>query len=530
MTSILSISFIVTFLISLIFFLIKQPLIISYLISGTVISHVFSWNAESLEFFKLFSELGLALLLFLVGLELNFQKIREIGKVSVLIGVLQEIITTILGLIIGLLIGLNFLEALIISLALSFSSTAIVLKVFSDKKELETLHGRLIIGFMIVQDLIAILIFIFLPIIFSDLKERLDSSQLVLSILFIGSFFILNRIFKKLESSLETSLEFVFLLGISYILGVLYVSKLLNLGMEIGALLAGLSLSNLTFTKELISRFRPLRDFFLIIFFIHLGSKFVLTFVDLDFLLKTLIFSIFVIIFNPLIMMLIMRIFKFPKRVNFIVSLSSGQISEFSFILVNIAHKLNIYSNEFVALISLVGIITIFISTYLMYGYEKIYQKFKKLLFFIEVETKEESLKNKNYEVIILGSDRIGGIIVDKLKEKSKTFLVIDYNPEIVKKMKNNEVEVIYGDAEEIDLWEEIDLTQTKLVVSTIPDIRINIFVNEYLKKKNKNLKFICVATRIEEKQFLEKEGVDLVIIPHLLGGEYLAEKIREFI
>lgn len=528
----LSISFLITFFISSLLYLIKQPLLIGYLISGFLVSHLFFLNQENLQYFSFFANLGLTFLLFLVGLELNWQNLKVIGKTSILVGLLQEISTIILGLLIAMFLGFDFTSALILSLALSFSSTAVVLKIFSDKREIETLHGRLIIGFMVVQDLLAILIFIFLELFASSFYFNSQEifKELILGFLFLLLFFLINRVIKKLESFFSTSLEYLFLLGIAYIFGVIYLSEKINLGSEIGALLAGISLSNLSLVKEMISRFRPLRDFFLIVFFIYLGFNFSFKFLDLDFLLKTLIFSVFVIIFNPLITMLIMKIFKFTKKTSFIVGLSSGQISEFSFVLANNANKLNLFSQEFLSLTSFVGIITIFISTYLLYYYEFIYQKIEKFLKFWEEKDEDRKILSEKNEIIIVGCDRIGGILLNKLLEMKKNFLVIDFNPEIVKKLKGKGINVIYGDASEIDLWEEMNFSEIKLVISTVPDFKTNLLLVRYLKNKNSEIKFISVANRNEEREILIKNGADLVVNPYILGGEYLGEKIKSYL
>ncbi|MER3407205.1 MAG: hypothetical protein C4278_02190 [Patescibacteria group bacterium] len=523
--------FILVFFFSFLFVIINQPLLIAYILSGVFVSHLLPLNEIGYRTLESFSEIGLALLLFLVGIELNLRLLKEISKKAVLIGVLQEVLTIILGFFFLILLGFQIKESIILAAALSFSSTAIVLKIFSDKKELETYHGRLIIGFMIVQDLIALISFIFFPLIFKESLNLNELRSLLVSVLILlPILYLIHQFIKKLEKLISSSLEFLFIFALFYFFSFLYLTKLLNFSLETGALISGLLLANYSFSKEIISRLKPLRDFFLIIFFVFLGSKFSFQFLDADFILKSILISIFVIVFNPLIVMFIMRLFNFPKRINFIVSLSSGQASEFSFVLFNLSEKINIFNRELVSMGSFVGFITIFVSTYLLYYYEKIYNLVKNYLRFLDVNVEEKKLSKEKIEIVLFGCDRVGGIIKNFLKEKNKNFVVVDYNYEIVKNLEKENLNVIYGDAEEIDVLENINFQEAKIVISTIPNKNLNIFLLDYIKKIKKEIIFICVASREEEKKELEKLGADLVVIPYTLGGEYLAKKIENII
>jgi voltage-gated potassium channel Kch len=225
-----------------------------------------------------------------------------------------------------------------------------------------------------------------------------------------------------------------------------------------------------------------------------------------------------------------MWFFKFPLKVNFVVSLSSGQISEFSFVMADIAKDKKFFNENLIHLISGIGFATIFVSSYLLYFHETIFNKIKRFLRFFEVKGREEKEEIFSYQILLLGADRIGGIILKNLKDYKDKILIIDYNPEIVKKLKNENYNVIYGDVSEVDFLEELNLKNTKIVISTIPDLNVNLLLLDFLKSKNKEIIFISVASREKEKLELENKGSDFVFIPYYLGGEAISQKIRELI
>jgi len=526
----LGLIFLVIFLISSLFYLINQPLLISYLISGTLFANFFSLGERETSFLNSFANLGIIFLLFIVGLQLDLNFLKDISKKAIFIGLSQEILTIFIGLILILALGYSFEQALLISTALSFSSTAVVLKILSDKKELETLYGRLIIGFMIVQDIFALFIFFLLDLIELNFF-RID--QIIISFFFLFVFFILlfllNKIIKRFEEKITSNLEYLFIFSLSYLLGAINLGNILNIGNEISAFAAGFSLANLAFSKEIVSRFKPLRDFFIILFFIKLGMNFPLFQLNFNFLYHLFILSFFVILINPLIVMIIMYFLKFPLKVNFVVSLSSGQVSEFSFVMADIAKNKNFFNENLIHLISGTGFVTIFISSYLLYFHELIFNKIKKFISFFEIKEKiDDKGKTFSYPLILLGADRMGSIILKNLEDLKEKILIIDYNPEIVKKLKKKNYNIIYGDVSEVDFLEELNFKKTKIVISTIPDLNTNLLISKFLKSENKEIKFISVANREKEKLELESSGCDLVFIPYSLGGEAISQKIKE--
>ncbi len=528
----LTLIFLFVFFVSLIFRILKQPLIVGYILTGILLSGLFFKFLETKSVLEIFSELGISFLLFIVGLEIKLKTLRDIGLSSIIIGFLQEVFTILGGFLISyFILGFNFVTSLYLSIALSFSSTIIILKLIADKGDLEKLYGKLAIGFLLVQDLIAIVILFLLPFLKTGFDFLIQENFLnivlgIAALIFIPFFF--NRFFPKIENFLEKSQEFLFLFSITFGLGISSLFKFLGFGLESGALIAGIILSELASSYEIVGRLRPLRDFFLVLFFIFLGSEILIS--DFQNLIyPAIILSLFIIIGNPLIMLLFLLPLGYSFRTSFLLGLTSAQISEFSFILINQGVKLGHLDKNLISLIGIVGFISIFFSTYVFYYSERIYNLFYPLFRILErKKTKTENEKTKLYEYFLFGCDRIGYTLLNFFEDKKKESLIVDYNPEIIFKLKEQGFNVIYGDVDDIYFLEEINFCQAKLIISTIPDYFSNILLLKTIKKQNSEVIVIVTANRIDDALDLYHQGADFVILPHFLGGEYVLHIIKE--
>lgn len=522
-----SIIFLITLLLTLVFKKINQPLIIGYIIAGILLGNLFVNSADFKNLINFMAELGVALMLFIVGLELKLKNLKEIGKLSLIIGILQEVLTIISGVILAYLLGFNLIESIYLGLALSFSSTILMVKLISDKGDLEKFYGKLAVGFLIVQDLITILILLTLP--FFSLSEITTSPHkflIGLCLIFIIPVFS-YRFLPKSEKFLAETPELLFTFAITFALIISSIFKQLSLGIEIGSLVAGVSLSSLKISTEIASKLKPVRDFFLILFFVYLGSNVFVSYLD-DILIKAIILSLFVLIFNPIIMWLIISPLKISKKSAFLLSLTSGQISEFSFILINLGVALSHINKEFISLISLIGIITFLGSTYIFSKGEEIYEKSKR---FIPYKEKPEifEIVQKPFEIILFGCDRIGYSFLKIFSNTKEKLLIVDYNLEKINEIENLGFNALYGDASEIEFLNALNLQNAKLVISTIPDFQTNFLILEEFKKKNENGVFICTSYKVEDALRLYESGADYVITPHFLGGEHASHIVEDF-
>ncbi len=364
----------------------NQPIIIGYIITGIIISPFIISFGASKEIISIFSDFGIAFLLFIVGLHMNPKVIKEIGTSALLIGLAQIILTFLLGFLVSLnLLGFDTITSSYIGIALAFSSTIIIMKLLSDKKQLDSLYGKISIGILIIQDLVAIAVLMFISSLsngtsFSSFAVRglLAGGILILILFFIG-FFILPTITRNIARSQE--LLFLFSITWCFLIAALF--SYFGFSIEIGALLAGIVLSISPYSIEISSKIRPLRDFFLVIFFIILGLNIQVSSIN-SIIVNALILSALALIFKPLILITLMMMFGYTKRTNFLLGTTLGQISEFSLIVLALGLTMGHISPEVLSTLTLTGIITITLSTYMIIYSTKFYDKMSNIISIFE--------------------------------------------------------------------------------------------------------------------------------------------------
>ena len=515
---------------------IKQPAIIAYLITGVIVGPLFlgfigpgSTGASS-EIVQIFAHIGVAFLLFIVGLSLDLRVLKEVGGVSAFAGFAEIAITGIIGFFIAIGIGFSSTTALYIGAALAFSSTVVVVKILSDKKEIDTLHGRIALGILIVEDFVAAIALMAIPLINSGKSLTQIGTQLGIVIALItGIFLIAIAILPKILDYLARNQEALFLFGIAWALSLATLFDLAGFSIEIGALIAGMSLASSKYTLELGGRMKPLRDFFVVLFFVFFGSQ-LATALSWSIIKTALLFSVFVIIGKPIIVMSILRVFGYKKRTNFLAGSSLAQISEFSLILTLLGFTLGHIPQEVMSLAVLIAIFTIGVSSYSIYYSHNIFNKISRALNIFE--GKKHGLKVKPhaaYEVVLFGYHRIGHKIERALKKQNIPFVVVDYNPKVVLDLARRNIDCIYGDASDKEFLEELGLHKAHLIISTIPDLEANLAIKEKLKEMRSSAIFIATTEQPRTALDLYKQGVDYVVIPHHLGGDYIAEMIEKF-
>ena len=525
---------IITTLIAGVIKLLKQPLIIGYILSGIVVGPYFLNIIKSTGTIDMFSHMGIALLLFIVGLNLSPKVIKEVGKVSSITGIGQVIFTTLIGFFICRLFGFSTITSIYISIALAFSSTIIIMKLLSDKEDIDTLYGKISIGFLIVQDLIAMIILM----IISSTSNGFNFTNLVfgtilkgvglLVLLFLIGMYILPNITK----SIAKSQEFLLLFSISWCLALASLFSYLNFSMEIGALIAGITLSLSPYRYEISSRMRPLRDFFIILFFVLLGSQMV--FINMSqYILTMILLSIFVLIGNPIIVMTLMGLLGYTKRNSFLAGLTVAQISEFSLILIALGVKVGHLTNEILSFVTVIGLITIAGSTYMILYANKIYPYLSKYLTIFEkkgIKVDEHRYhEHDSHDIILFGYNRIGYDLLKSFKKIKKKFLVVDYNPETIVNLAKEGVECRYGDASDSELLNELNFSKAKMVYSTIPDFDTNIILVNKIRESNKKTIIIVISHQIEEAMELYEKGATYVLMPHFLGGHHTSTLIEKY-
>lgn len=505
----------------------KQPLLIGYILTGIIVSPYFL-NVAKGDFISVFAQIGVALLLFLVGLNLNPKVLKEVGKVSLFTGIGQIFFTTGGGFLICLLLGFSIVVSLYISIALAFSSTIIIMKLLSDKNALETLYGKISVGFLVVQDIVAI----FILIVISSLKNGFNTSVLInigigiFLIIFLSliSIYLLPRFVKFVAKSQE----FLLLFSIGWCISLAALFYAFNFSIEIGALLAGFFLSFLPYRQEINFKLRPLRDFFLISFFVYLG--FHMTFGNISqHIFSIIILSLFILIGNPIIVLIIMGKMGYTKKTGFMAGLTVAQISEFSLILISLGVTVGHITTDILSFVTIIGLITIIGSSYMIIYSEKLFSKLSKYLSIFERKDKkidDITYKKHVYDYIIFGYNRLGYNLVNSLKKAKKNLLVIDYNPEKIKQLEKNKIDYIYGDVSNLELLCELDLSKTKTIISTINDLDADLLLIKKVKEQNYKIKLIFVADDVDVALKLYTCGADYVIMPRYLSSYYVTNLI----
>ncbi len=513
----------------IIFKMLKQPLVLAYLATGIFIGIFGFLKLESGDVIEVFSTLGIMFLLFLVGMEMDYTSIKKTGKVSLAIGLGQVLFTAMGGFLISyFLFGFDILPAIYIAVALTFSSTVIIVKLLSDKGNLTSLHGRASIGLLLVQDLVLIIILIVLNAI--DTGESV-SIFAVLQTVFIGvllfalMLFLGIKIFPYIFRKIANSQELLFLVSLTWLLAFAVIVKQLDFSIEIAGFLAGVALANSAEKYHIANKIKPLRDFFILVFFVYLGSLMIVSDFQ-EMIFPVIAFSLFVLIGNPLIVMFIMGLMRYKKRTGFLTGLTVAQISEFSLIFATLGLALGHITDQIFAIIVAVGVVTITLSTYLILYAENIFPFISKALSIFERKnTKEEEGDfGVSKKIILIGANRIGQGIMNYIN--TKEVLAIDFDPVVNDSLKKNGTERIFADIKDPYLFEELNLEKTKIVISTSPHLDDNLSITERIKKIDEDIKVVVRAESNQEAKELYEKRADYVLLPHLLSGKYLGKLI----
>ena len=451
---------------------IRQPPIVAYILAGILVGPMYFniIGPSSSDLIKTLAQMGVAFLLFIVGLSLDVRVLRELGKVSILAGACEITLVATGGFVIAILLGFSTMTAIYLAIALAFSSTVMIVKILSDKKELETLYGRIALGILIIEDLVAAIVLMVAPMIKEGAGYAFVAQEFVIAILLIGVIFSFSHVFlNKIFDYLAQSQEILFLFGIAWVLILANLFNIFGFSLEIGALIAGMSLASSRYNLEISGRVKPLRDFFVVLFFVFFGSQ-LTGLVSWELIRKALIFSGFIFFGKPLIVMSVLRIFGYRKKVNFLVGTSLAQISEFSLILAMVVFGMGYMTKETLSLVIIVALITIGLSSYSVYYSSAIYRKISKALRIFEEEDYLREERRKKYKVILFGYHRTGYKLLEVLKGSKMSFVVIDYNPKVIASLSSKGIETIYGDASDEEFLEEVNLKDAALVISTVPD------------------------------------------------------------
>ena len=511
--------------------LLRQPLIIGYILTGIIVGPSVLGLIHDKAVFEAYSEIGITLLLFIIGLGLNIGVVKSLGKVSITTAAVLLLMVGGIGAAASLLMGFSTTEALVIGLALFFSSTIIILKVLSDKRELWRLHGQIAMGVILVDDIVATFALLFIAAAgTAGVLGLHDIALLVLKglALGLGLFLVSTKVMPFFIKFLAGSQELLFVFTIAWGFGVATLFDVVGFSHEVGALFAGVSLASLPYATEMAARLKPLRDFFIVLFFVALGEN--LSFNALqDSILPAIVLSLVVILGKPIFVMISLGALGYTKLTSFKTAINLSQISEFSIILVVYAATVGLVDPQLTALITLVALITISASTYLMKYDDSLYKLLESRLHIFErKEVREHQRKRQSFPIILFGYHRGGHEFLQAFREMKQRYLVVDYDPEVIEHLDRQGIRNTYGDATDEELLHEISANKAQLIVSTVADINVNRSLLGYLRYHNPTAVFICHADGYDQAADLYRHGATYVMLPHFLGSERIGSFIKK--
>lgn len=513
----------------------RQPLIVGFIVVGIAVGPVGTGWVSADSTIDLLAEVGIALLLFLVGLRLDLHMIRSTGPVALVTGLGQMVVTSVIGYLVAIAFGMDNLTALYIAVTLAFSSTIIIVKLLSDKRELDQLHGRIAVGILIVQDLGVVLVMIALTAFGQDTGEDLGQGVVVVLLkgaaLLGGTWLLMRYVVPWLLPHVAKSQDLLVLFGVSYAASLAAVSEWLGFSSEVGAFLAGVTLASTPFRDALGARLASLRDFLLLFFFIDLGAQ--LEFGDAaDQLTEALVFSLLVLIGKPLLVIAIMSAMRYPLRVSVHTGLPLGQISEFSWILAALGLSLGHINNATVSLITVIGLITIGASTYMITYAQWIYERVKRWLAFLERRELREPKSHlaDDYDVILFGLGRFGGHLADRLSSVGHHVLAVDFDPHQVKRHSPEGVTAMFGSAEDVHLLEALPLDRARYVVSAIPVLQTNLALLHGLRHHRYRGTIALTAHTSHDAERLRAAGVNTVLEPFSAAAHTTSNTLHDLL
>jgi Kef-type K+ transport system membrane component KefB len=503
----------------------RQPLIVAFIAVGVLVGpSILGWVSAD-DQVDLLAQLGIALLLFVVGLKLDLHIIRTMGPVALATGLGQVFFTSVIGYFIAVALGMTPVTALYVAVALTFSSTIIIVKLLSDKREVDALHGRIAIGFLIVQDIVVVLVMIGLTAL-SEAGDAAGLGREAIEVAIKGGLFIavigllMRYVLTPLLHQLARSPELLVLFAIAWAVALGAAGVHLGFSKEVGAFLAGVSLASTPHREAIGARLVSLRDFLLLFFFIDLGAGLELATLGAQ-VVPAIVLSLFVLIGNPVIVMTIMGAMGYRKRTGFLAGLTVAQISEFSLILGALGLSLGHIDAEAMGLITLVGLITISASTYMILYSHPLYERIAPWLAVFErkrahrEDAHERNTEESGYDVVLFGLGRFGSGIARALRQRGYRVLGVDFDPDLVRRQEGQGYMVRYGDAEDPEFLATLPLGQVRWLLSSVRELPVNLALLYGLRDNGYGGQVAVTAHTSGDARQLKDVGANHVLRPY---------------
>ena len=525
----------------------RQPVLIAYIVVGIAVGPAGFGLVTAHDQIDLLAQVGVAVLLFAVGLKLDLHHIRHIGPVALATGLGQLTFTIVIGFALVLALGKGAMEALYVAVALTFSSTIIIVKLLSDKRELDSLHGRIAVGFLIVQDLAVVIAMMSMSALSSTGADEPSSAGWVGVLLSLGwrlaaaaaAMYVLMRwVLPALVAAMARSQELLLVFAIAWGVALAALGEWAGFSKEAGAFLAGFSLASTPYREAMNARLTGIRDFLLLFFFIELGAKLELSSLGAE-AMPAIVLSLFVLIGNPLIVMAIMGYMGYRRRTGFMAGLTVAQISEFSIVFVAMGITLGHVGVQALSLTTLVGLVTITVSTYMILYAQPLYERlapwlriFERQRPFREIAAESEDASGYAAQAIVFGLGRYGSRLFEQLRADGVDAVGVDFDPETVRELQGRGLPVLFGDGEDPDFLETLPLRQVRWVITTFPQWESNRALLHALNTAQYSGKVVGAVRDAAHGRALAEAGVTQILNPFDDAADHaaarLARDIRE--
>lgn len=506
--------------------LLRQPLLLAYIGAGLLIGPPVLGLVHSEQEIAELSELGLAFLMFIVGLEIDLKKLVNSGRVGALVGTIQVVACAVLTVGFVLLLGFGGLPALYLGVATAFSSTMIVVKLLSDKSELDTVDGRLTLGILLMQDVLAIVVLALQPNLNDPSVLPIMISVLSGFGLVVGALLVSRYVLPALFQYVAKSPEIVMISAITWCLLVGYMAMLANFSIAMGALIAGVTLSAFPYSLDVVAKIRSLRDFFVTLFFVALGMQ--LQIDSLQVVLISLALSAFVILSRFVTIAPPLYVLGYGSRVGALCSIALAQAGEFALVIVALGLSLGHVGRDVASILALTLVITSTLSTYMIMGNHKVAQRLVQTLraFGVPERLRRGDDGEPGHEhgaaLAILGFHRVASSLVYQAQGSSKghDVLVVDFSPEVYSKLAAMDIPVVYGDISHLDTLEHVGIERASVVISTVSEDFLrgtdNLTMLRQIRRLNPDARVILSAETLDRARVMYEAGADYVVLPRV--------------
>ncbi len=518
----------------------KQPLILGYLIIGLLFSFVpikfFEWHN-----LKVIADIGVAFLMFTLGLEFSFDAFKKIKNIVLWGGLGQVILTMVLFLIVLPFLGFAFEDSFYLAAAFSLSSTAVVVKILSDRGELLTLPGQIMIGWLLIQDLAVLPMMILIPSFaraetagWGQVLPSLGRSIIILYIVLLLAKRVVPWLIDKITAFNSREVLLLFVVSLSLIAA--FFTYSLGMSFAIGAFIAGLMVSTTVESHAVFAEIRPLRDLFITVFFLILAIN-AQPAMWLSHWGIILGLTLLVIMVKMILIFSLTLYFGYHSKVAFLVGIGLVQVGEFGFILAQEGVRSNLISDYGYSIIVAVTLLTIILTPILFNTASTIYDSLSasfrrylpKIALFIFSDYKDErfgrELPIKDH-VVICGYGRMGRYIGRALQLNKIPFVVIDYNRQVINQLMQASVPVVYGDPASKEVLDFAQVDFAKVLIIAIPDLQTQSQVIINAKALNPKIKILCRVHREADQPKLRALGADIIVQPEFEAGVYTVTKL----